>query len=147
MTDAAKGSPKNFIRLAADAAAELKSQCEGQPEMEFLAWLRIALNREAMVSVVYDPAFVGQQLTSWQLDRGIPDAVVSAVQNAISGVWAQEEMHQRYFAVMLKSIYRQKTLRQRLLKESEHIRGKIEGAVLARIRASVLSWLPPQVRR
>src|SRR5262245_49684601 len=121
MTDSQNRAPKDFLQLAADAAAQLQHDCDGLPEMEFLTWLRIALKREAMVSIAYDRSFVADQLRKWQRDRGIHGDVVSAVQTAISNVWVQEETHQRYFALILESVYEQQSLRAWIRKELEHI--------------------------
>jgi hypothetical protein len=70
---------KNFIDLAAEAADKLKDEYTNEPELEFLAWLKIALQREAMVSQAYDASFIDSHLEVWHRDRVIPVNVVAAI--------------------------------------------------------------------
>jgi len=131
MMGATNDGPKDFIQLAADAAAGLAKEYDGQPEMEFLAWLRIALEREAMVSAAYSSTFVDGQLARWQHDLGVPRDIVSAVRTAIESVWAQETAHQQLFKAVLFSVYRERTLLGRLRNELKRAMGYIDGSILA----------------
>ncbi len=132
-------STKNFIQLAADAAATLRRDHQHEPQVELLLWLHIAQRREAMVSQVYDPGFVWSQLSRWQEEHDVPDDVVAAAQRALAGVWAQEAAHQAYFTAILNSAFGHEQLPDEFEKMWEGMRGKVEGRVL-RSRIATERW-------
>lgn len=121
---------KDFIEIAADAAKELEEEYAGKPEMEFITWLFIALQRESMVSVAYDDSFVEGQLVGWQKEHGLSEKVIEAVHRALRGVWSQEMAHQSYFESMLSGIDPPEKLLQRISNKLSAIRGRVEGRVL-----------------
>jgi hypothetical protein len=121
---------KDFVDLAKEAAGHLEETYANEPELEFLAWLRIALQREAMVSQAYDATFVDSHLEVWSHDRGIPPDVIAVIRRALMGVWAQETAHQAYFAAVLGEVNPPKTLIGRIEVQIEEMRGKLEGKIL-----------------
>lgn len=122
---------KDFIELARDAAYELSRTYFGRPELELVAWLQIALQREAMVSAAYDDAFVMAQLAVWKNDAKIDQKVLEVIARTLTGVWAQENGHQGYFKALLKGINPSQTLMSRISNELVAIRGKLEGKIIA----------------
>jgi hypothetical protein len=50
----------DFTEIAEDAATKLAEKYSGNPELEFVTWLQIALEREAMVTKAYDDEFVDE---------------------------------------------------------------------------------------
>jgi len=121
---------KNFIELAAEAAEKLAQEYSNEPELEFLTWLNIALQREAMVSQAYDATFIDSQLEKWRSDRAIPEAVIHSIRRALMGVWAQESAHRGYFAAVLKEVNPPKTLLGRITTRLGKVRGTLEGRLL-----------------
>jgi hypothetical protein len=121
---------KTFIELAAEAAEKLAEEYSNQPELEFLAWVNIALQREAMVSQAYDATFIDSQLEKWSSDRAIPAAVIHSIRRALMGVWAQESAHREYFAAVLKEVNPPKTLLGRIRTRLREVRGILEGRLL-----------------
>jgi hypothetical protein len=130
---------KNFIEIAADAAKELEEEYADKPEMEFIAWLFIALQRESMVSVAYDDSFVEGQLVEWQKEYGLSQKVIDAVRRALRGVWSQEKAHQSYFNAMLSGIDPPEKLVDRISNKVSAIRGRVEGRVLGGVMSKKLS--------
>jgi hypothetical protein len=122
---------KNFIEIAADAAEELEEKSDGKPETEFIAWMRIALQREAMVTVMYQDKRVKAQLDAWAKEKKVPASVVDVILRALVAVWAQESGHQAYFQAMLKAIDPPKKFMERIDQMLLDIRGRVEGTVVA----------------
>jgi hypothetical protein len=121
---------KDFTEIAADAAHELQRVYTDRPDLELVAWLQIALQREAMVSEAYDNAFVSKQLAVWKKDFNIDQEVINVVARTLTGVWAQENGHQGYFKALLRGINPSDTLMERIRNELVSIRGKLEGNVI-----------------
>ena len=67
-------------------AEELKLRFRDDPSGELAAWLRIAHQREAMVTRIYGMAELGRRISE---DASPGAADVTA--KAIKGIWAQEE--------------------------------------------------------
>jgi hypothetical protein len=130
---------KNFIEIAAEAAEQLTKTYFDKPETEFIVWLNIALQREAMVSVAYDTKFVNQQLLNWQKKLSIPNESIKAVRNTLVSVWAQESAHQSYFRAMLNGISVPEKLSDRLTQKMNEIRGQVEGWVVANMMSQRLT--------
>lgn len=124
---------KSFIDLAAEAAEDLKTEYANEPELEFLSWLRIALEREAMVSEAYDADFVDDQLSAWKYEHGIPVDVIAVIRRSLMGVWTQEEAHHSYFAALLREVNPPKELRERIRIRLDRVRGRLEGQVLGNL--------------
>lgn len=124
---------KNFIDLATEAAEALANEYSGEPELEFLTWLTIALQREAMVSKAYSATFIVSQLQRWRRDRLIPAKVVAVLRRAFMGVWAQELAHQSYFAAFLKEVRPPRTLMANLAARRDQVRGQVEGSLLGNL--------------
>jgi hypothetical protein len=121
---------KTFIELAAEAAENLAQEYSREPELEFLTWVNIALQREAMVSQAYDASFVDSQLEKWRSDRAIPEADIRSIRQALMGVWAQESAHRKYFAALLKAVGLPRTFRERIRTRLCELRGTLEGRLL-----------------
>jgi hypothetical protein len=130
---------KNFIEIAADAAKELEEEYADKPEVEFIAWLFIALQRESMVAVAYDDSFVEGQLVEWQKEYGLSQKVIDAIRRALRGVWSQEKAHQSYFKAMLSGIDPPEKLVDRIYNKMSAIRGRVEGRVLGGVMSKKLS--------
>jgi hypothetical protein len=120
----------NFIEIAAKAAVKLAQKYSGKPELEFVSWLQIALEREAMVTKTYDDEFVGDQLASWQQQQKIPESIIKAIRKALMNVWAQEKSHQAYFEAFLEEVCPPSTKIERLLVRLKEYRGELQGQLL-----------------
>ncbi|WP_394842182.1 hypothetical protein LZC95_34525 [Pendulispora brunnea] len=111
-------------------AEELKHRFKGHPRQELDAWLRVAHQREAMVTRIYGLP---------EIRRRVPDAAEGGVPGVaakvVKGIWAQEEGHTRLLgAVRLADGDRNPAL--------EEIQGKLEGEVtLAGCSGSVFARL------
>jgi hypothetical protein len=127
----ANDQPKDFIQLAHEGQMKLKDTFASSPEMELLAWLRIAVQREAMVSTLYKPSNVSAQLDTWAREISVPSEVVGEIITAINGVWSQENAHEHFFKAVLFGIYRQDTLSTELQTELEGAYGSWQGKMLA----------------
>jgi hypothetical protein len=124
---------QDFTEIAADAAHELEKKYHGRPDLELVAWLQIALQREAMVSEAYDGAFVDSQLAVWKKGFGIDQKVVEVVARTLMGVWAQENGHQGYFKALLRGINPSENLMVRIKNDLLAIRGRLEGKFIGAI--------------
>jgi hypothetical protein len=128
---------KNFIDLAKEAAAKLAEEFKNEPLLEFLAWLEIALQREAMVSEAYDASFVDSHLDAWRLKHSIPTETIDAIRRALMSVWAQESAHKSYFSAVLEEVSPAASLFGRIRTRTERVRGKLEGIILGSLMSSV----------
>src|SRR5882762_10437579 len=114
---------RNFIEIAAEAARELEEEYAGKPEMEFIAWLHIALQREAMVSEAYGDSYVEGQLAEWAAEFDIDESVIKVIRLALAAVWTQESAHQSYFRAMLEGINPSQPLVDGIGNKLKEIRG------------------------
>lgn len=122
---------KTFIELAEDAAIKIEQDSAGNKEDEFTAWLHMALQREAMVTIAYQEDRVKAQLETWADKYGIANEVVEDIRLALGYVWAQEKSHQNFFESLLKVIDPPKNVMDRIETMLENIEGQIEGDVIS----------------
>jgi hypothetical protein len=67
--------------------AKLAKDYKGDPEAELLVWLQVAIQREAMVTYLYDRARTDGRL------KGAEGDAVTAVRDVITAMWQQESSH------------------------------------------------------
>lgn len=94
-----------------------------------LKGLLVALQREAMVTVLYKAKLVKAQLEASAQEEKVPTEVVDVILRALVAVWAQESGHQAYFEAMLKAIDLPKKFMDRIDQILLDIRGRVEGTV------------------
>lgn len=121
---------KDFKEIAEDAATKLRADSKNEDMTEFLAWLDVALKREAMVSVVYRADRVKKHLDAWAEDFQVADPVKKIIMTALLGVWAQEEAHQSYFSTMLRGIKSDDETKSKIASLLTRVRGQVEGMVI-----------------
>jgi hypothetical protein len=122
---------KTFIELAEDAAIKIEQDSEGNKENEFTAWLHMAMQREAMVTIAYQEDRVRAQLEMWADKFGISNEVVDVILLALGYVWAQEKGHQEFFESLLKIIDPPKNIMEKIETMLENVEGQIEGDVIS----------------
>lgn len=120
----------DFTEIAEDAATKLAEKYSGNPELEFVTWLQIALEREAMVTKAYDDEFVDEQLAAWQRAHKIRENIAKAIRKALMNVWAQEKAHQAYFEAFLEEVCPPSTKIERLFVRLKEYRGQLQGEIL-----------------
>jgi|GEM_PF-2803463 len=108
--------PETILQHAESSAAELRTAFEDRPIEELRAWLRLAHQREAMVTKLYDVDHLQKRLRRCQ--RRGPADVVSAT---VSSIWCHEESHTRYLG-SLRSLADESP-------ELAELQGKLEGAL------------------
>jgi hypothetical protein len=121
---------KDFREIAEDAAKKLRADSKNDDMTEFLAWLDVALKREAMVSVVYRDERVEKHLDAWAEEFKVAEPVKKIIMTALLGVWAQEEAHQSYFKTMLRGIKSDDETKSKVGLLLTKIRGQVEGMVV-----------------
>src|ERR1700678_659951 len=119
----------NIVDFAAMAASELESRFEHEPQGEFLAWLQLALRREAMVTVAYGDQYIRKQLKSLA-DRGLTTETVEIIHRALNSVWAQETGHQQYLASVLAVVNPPESFSARVTASCQSTLGGIEGRTI-----------------
>jgi hypothetical protein len=129
---------KTFIELAEEAAVKLQQDSGGNMEKEFIAWLHVALQREAMVAVAYQEDRVRVQLEKWANTYSISSDVVEIILRALVAVWAQESAHREYFEAMFKAIDPPRAYMEEIKTMLENIQGQIEGDVLSNAQSPTL---------
>jgi hypothetical protein len=118
---------KNFREIAEDAAKKLRADSKNDDMAEFLAWLDVALKREAMVSVIYRDDRVKKHLDAWAEEFKVAEPVKEIIMTALLDVWAQEEAHQSYFKTMLRGIKSDAKTESKVGLLLTKIRGQVEG--------------------
>lgn len=121
---------KNFREIAEDAANKLRADSKNDDMAEFLAWLDVALKREAMVSAVYRDDRVQEHLDAWAEEFNVAEPVKEVIMTALLDVWAQEEAHQSYFKTMLRGIKSDAETKSKIGLLLTRLRGQVEGMVI-----------------
>ncbi|HXA85564.1 MAG TPA: hypothetical protein VNZ47_10830 [Candidatus Dormibacteraeota bacterium] len=124
-----------IVDFAAAAAEELKSRFADEPQSEFLAWLQLALRREAMVTVAYDDHYIRKQIRTLE-DRGVPVQVTQIVHRALASAWAQEEGHQHYLKAVLDAVNPPESFLGKLAASFQGTLGTIEGRTIGDLASS-----------
>jgi hypothetical protein len=104
-----------IIGFTEQVAANLKARFVGDPKSELAAWLKIAQQREAMVTRVYGLGELSARFT----EQGLSEVTGVAVK-AIKGIWVQEEGH----TTVLGAVRR---VDGNVLPVLQEIEGKLEG--------------------
>jgi hypothetical protein len=128
MEDAAK----EIVAYAAKAADLLREKFQNEPEAEFVAWLEIALEREAMVGVAYDPSHLAEHLRRLEA-QDINQEVLERLRRTIGDVWAQEKGHTAYVKSILDVVKAPEGFFERVRRQGKAVLGALQGAVVARL--------------
>jgi hypothetical protein len=143
------GAKGTIVDYAEQVAGEIALKFAGSPLAELRTWVRIAHQREAMVTQLYEISRIGERLRRWQGDgtgpthAGCSDVICSAV----ASIWAHEESHTRFLASVrsLSEPFPDFTTLQGQL-EGKLTRGAVSGNVVARILIAIgvsLGQAPP----
>lgn len=130
--DDLQGADADLVAFAATAAEELRKRFQNEPEAEFVAWLEIALEREAMVGVAYDPAHLEKHLDRLKA-LGVSREVIVRLRRTIGNVWAQEEGHTAYIKGIIRVINPPAGFWKRVQREGSEVFGALQGALTARL--------------
>jgi hypothetical protein len=133
-----QGADDELVAYADTAAAELRQKFENEPEAECVAWLEIALEREAMVGEAYDDEHLDKHLDRLR-KLGVDPAVVELLRKTIGHVWAQEESHTVFIRSMLKVIKKNADdFLERIRRNVLEISGVLEGQITSRLTSPSL---------
>src|SRR4051794_31372156 len=94
--------PSEIVQFANRAANDLAVEFHDDPKGEFIAWLHVALEREAMVAAAYDPDHLERHLSRLKATESVPDVVLTLLHRTIGDVWAQEEGHTAYIRACIE---------------------------------------------
>jgi hypothetical protein len=122
----------NIVDFADAAATQLAHRYAGDPEAEFLAWLQVALRREAMVSEAYDDHFVRSHIRMLK-KRGLSRPVAEIIRRSLASAWTQEIGHKYFLAAVLKRVNPPKTFFKRLSASCQDVLGAIEGKTIGNL--------------
>jgi hypothetical protein len=128
------GADDDLVTFAAAAANQLHDKFEHEPEAEFVAWLEVALEREAMVGVTYEPAHLKKHLNRLKA-LGVNANVIERLRRTIGDVWAQEKGHTAYIKSILDVIKVPDGFWERVRRQGVEVFGALQGAVAARLVA------------
>jgi hypothetical protein len=120
-----------IVDFANEAADALASEFVDDPEAELFAWLRIAQQREAMVSEAYAPGLVDEHLAALQRDQQLGEKIVNVLRAAIGSVWAQETSHNRYLASIIRVVDPPTSFLDEVTERVLQIQGRLEGSTVA----------------
>ncbi len=114
---------QELIRLSRGVAAELASKFRGDPGGELIAWLQIALEREALVASLYDGRSMESRLASlpWHLGR--------CAAGKVNAIRANEETH----VAAIRALLAGDCPLRRALREGW---GRLQGFVLSQLASS-----------
>lgn len=121
-----------IILLADQAAKEIEVEFRNRPIQELLVWLKIGLQREALVSKAYSPKYINNQVK----EIGLPQKVNDHIVETICSAWAQETSHETYAKSILQCINPPKNLWESIDLKISNLKGKIEGVLIANLISS-----------
>jgi hypothetical protein len=119
---------QTIVRYTETVAHEIAQTYAGEPFDELRVWVRIAHQREAMVTQLYDLSQIDARIG--RVDDGGTAAVV---RSAVASIWAHEESHTRFLGSLRSisdSLSGIAALQGRL--EGVITRGVVSGSLLAR---------------
>jgi len=106
-----------ILAFTEKVAAELAAECRDRPDHELQVWISVALQREAMVTKLYNVDVIARRLGE------TPAGTVSDVfRKAIGNLWIHEETHTRYLHALKRSAAVSGSL-------VEIVRGRLEGQI------------------
>ncbi len=129
--DDLQGADTDLVAFAAAAAEQLREKFPNEPEAEFVAWLEIALEREAMVSVAYDQEHLEKHLERLKALL-VPPKVIVLLRRTIGNIWAQEGRHTTYIERIITVIDAPVGFRKRVRRKGIAVFGALQGALTAR---------------
>ena len=115
------------MEFASAAARTLAAEFAGDPAAELFAWLRIAQQREGMVSEAYAPSLVDRHLHQLLATRRQDDDAMKVLRAALGSVWAQETSHDQYLASIIRVVDPPESFLEEVKERVARVRGTCPG--------------------